>query len=266
MRILSAGGAVILAAGLALPARAAETSYSPKPVKFEATQLDRYSDRELVDLMAPPSFAINVAKGARYYDIMPPDFDVPRPAQHGFAETSVAIWLDPDPAALSYVATVGAELVKRHPSARVMNVFLHSTDRAQRAWMLDALANMSRFDPKIDGLMRPFLKPARDDTSYFATVYFGRKCEPAALKTLLANYDSYPLSSIEKAGLAGIFGVCKYRPAAPALLSSLDAAVLNLAQQSHSSLLAIYPDAKITAPTAGAAKAAWQAYFRNHPQ
>jgi hypothetical protein len=260
--VLAMVGAWICAAAV-LSAASADDSYHPKAVHYDSARLAGYSTQDLIDLMSTPSFALNVKPGSGAYATMPPDFDADFPHRVSFTATSTATRMATNFGALSFLPEIGSELVKRHPREQALDVFLRSDDRAQRAWMLDALLNMD--DPSVDRVLRRYKTSATDDANYFVNVYFARHCDTAALGNLLANYDAYKLPPLEKAGVALLFGGCQYKPAVPVLLDSLNAMVLNLAEQAQESLGDIYPDAHIVAATGPEAQIAWKDYIKSHP-
>ena len=84
------------------------------------------------------------------------------------------------------------------------------------------------------------------DQNLVAAEYFGKRCEAPALAVLNRNYARYPISSVQRATVARIFGDCHYRPAVPNLVRSVDAMVMNLGIAAHEALTKIYPEAHIS--------------------
>lgn len=189
--------------------------YEPKAVTWDATRLHTYSTVELIDLLSRSSFDHN-----NYATVS----DTPTPRYY---------WQD-----------VEDELVARRDAKSVLRAFRETDDRYQQYDLADVFARLQ--DPVADKALHRFVGPGLNDRAMIATLYFGRRCEPAALAILTKNFGHYPTSSLEAASLAEVFGTCRYKPAAKKLAHWVGAASLNLGVAAHEALTKIYPDAGIT--------------------
>jgi hypothetical protein len=118
--------------------------------------------------------------------------------------------------------------------------------------------------PEADAVLRPYVSKQTEETAYLALKYFARACDDNALAILNKNYFKYPTSSMEWASVVRSFGECRYKPAVPNLVGTVNAMMINLGYASHMSLLAIYPDAKIEFRDPVETQSAWKKYLRLH--
>jgi hypothetical protein len=253
--------AALLALGsLAFSPAFAQINREPQPLFYDASRIAQYSDLELIDLLSAPSFKENVHSHG-IYSMLPPD----RRQTEAPAMTSSAhvFHLDVDEHELGFAVDVERELIRRRPIDELMSVFEHTSDRAQRAWMIDVLAQIR--NAKVDMALRPFVTTDEDDTNYLALKYFAESCDPSALAILNRNYFKYGVSSMEWASIVRVFGACRYAPAVQNLVASLGAASLDLGFAAHASLSEIYPDAHISFSDSMDAQRQWTSYVRDHP-
>lgn len=244
---------------LSLTPSVAGQSHDPQVESYDAAKLAQYSSAELMDFLSAPSFEKNVHSQG-IYSTLPPDRDQ-HPAPSGFGETQVfAIKIDSQ--AMDFAADIERELVRRRPIGDIVQVFVNTSDRAQRAWMLDILSQLR--GSGVDAALRPFVTDSLDDTNYLALKYFAQACDPTALFLLNKHYFKYSVSSPEWASIVRIFGQCKYVSAADNLALTLFAADIDLGYASNESLKAIYPNADVTAGDPMSIQRDWKAYIASH--
>jgi hypothetical protein len=212
-----------------------------------------------MDLLSQASIEKN-AQGKGIYSVLPPDRrQVEGPSG---ADPKLYVQMKLNVHATDYTLSVEQEIAKRRPYKELSYVFAQTTDEVQRAWMADVLAEMR--GPEADAVLRPHVSKAQDETAYLALKYFARACDPEALGILNNNYFKYSTSSVEWASIVRSFGECKYKPAVPNLVGTVNAMMVDLGYASHLSLLAIYPDAKIEFKDPLQTQDAWQKYLRAH--
>jgi hypothetical protein len=93
---------------------------------------------------------------------------------------------------------------------------------------------------------------------------YAAKGQEWALAILNENYNKYPISSLERADIAAVFGYARYTPAARNLADSVGAASMNLGWAAHVSLCQIFPDAAREFPDPEAAADYWIDYVKTH--
>lgn len=117
-------------------------------------------------------------------------------------------------------------------------------------------------DPAVAAFFKRLVKESFDDgeSLYYPLNYLAKRCDNGALRILSGNgrghYPGYP-GCLQWSTTVELFGKCRYRPAAPYLIDSLDAACLNIGVAADDSLRAIFP----SSPTFDSAPKE-QAYFR----
>lgn len=236
--------------------------YSPHLVVYDATRLKNYSANELIDLLSRASLEKNASatgNGSFYY-LYPPD----RRRVEGTADPKLYVEMKIDPHATDYTLSVEQEIARRRPYKNLSDIFARTTDDVQQVWIADVLAEMR--GAKADAVLSPYLSNSLDDRTYFALKYFARVCDSRALGILNRNYFKYSTSSMEWATIVRSFGDCKYKPAVPNLVGSVDAMMIDLGYASHLSLLAMYPDAKIKFRDPFLTQHAWKKYLRTQRQ
>jgi hypothetical protein len=233
--------------------------YSPRVIEFDASRIATYSNTDLIDLLSKASVEKN-ARGEGIYSVLPPDRrEVEGPSN---ADPKLFVKMKLDPNATNYTLVVEQEIAKRRPYKELSFVFSATTDDVQKAWVADALDQMR--GPEADLVLRPYISKSRDETTYLALKYFARACDDQALRILNQNYFKYSTSSLEWASIVRSFGECKYKPAVPHLIETVNAMMINLGYASHLALLAIYPDAKIDFRNPSETQEAWTKYVRKH--
>ncbi len=238
----------------------AKSGYSPKTIPYDASRLTNYSTAELIDLLSEGSLTRNASANG-IFSLLPPDKRESSPPPQ--ADSRLFVGMEVDSHAVDYTIAVEQELIKRSPYALLSRVFATTTDRIQAAWAADVLTRMR--GPEADSVLRPFTKGQKDDDrTYFALKYFASACDTDALRILNRNYFQYPTSSLEWASIVRSFGNCKYKPAVPNLVQSVNAMMINLGYASHQALLSIYPDANISFDDPGKAQGAWERYLKTH--
>jgi len=245
----------ILLAVVAAPSVASQ-SRDPQVESYDASKLVRYSDSELMDFLSAPSFEKS-AHSPGIYNTLPPNRDQ-QIAPSGYSRANV-FTIKADNHALDFTGDIEQELVRRHPIGDIVQVFVNTSDRAQRAWMLDILSQLR--GREADAALRPFATDGLDDPNYLALKYFAQACDPAALILLNKRYFKYYVSSLEWASIVQLFGQCKYAPAADNLVLTLMAADIDLGYASNESLKAIYPNANIPEGDPMAIQREWKAYI-----
>jgi len=210
----------------------AQDFYGPSAVQYDASRLSGYSDKELIDLLSAASEDLDASNpGGTYTD---------------------------------YVPAVEKEILRRRPIAQLLDVFARSYDFAQPRFIIEIFALMN--DPQVDVQLRKFItNDPRDTASFLAARYFAQRCDLTALGILNQNYGKYPISSVDRATIADAFGDCRYLPAIPNLVASVNAASLNLMGSAQNSLSKIYPQADIQPSDPPEHQKAWEKYVRLHP-
>jgi len=236
-----------------------QKEHSPHLVVYDATRLKNYSTNELIDLLSSASLEKNArATGNGFLYLSPPD----RRQVESTADPKLYAEMKIDPHATDYTLSVEQEIVRRRPYKNLSDTFARTTDVIQLEWIADVLGQMR--GAEADAVLRPYVSNSREEPTYFALKYFALACDSKALGILNRNYFKYPGSSMEWATIVRSFGDCRYKPAVPNLVGSVNAALINLGYASHLSLLAMYPDAKIEFTDPLVTQNAWKKYLRAH--
>jgi len=135
---------------------------------------------------------------------------------------------------------VQEELVRRAPVRELLGKFERSCCGWWQPYTFDVLKQIG--GDKVDHGLKRLASRRPDQTSMLAVEYFAERGEKWALAILNDNFLSYPLSSMERAEIASLFGRQRYEPAAESLAQVLEAASLNLSGAAVESLIKIYPD------------------------
>lgn len=240
-------------------ASAVAREYSPHLVVYDATRLKSYSTNELIDLLSSASLEKNArSTGNGFFYLSPPD----RRQAKSTADPKLYVEMKIDPHATDYTLSVEQEIARRRPYKNLSDIFARTTDVIQLEWIADVLGQMR--GTEADVVLHPYVSNSREETTYFALKYFARACDSTALGILNRNYFKYPGSSMEWATIVRSFGDCRYKPAVPNLVGTVNAAMIDLGYASHLSLLAMYPDAKIEFRDPLVAQNAWKKYLRTH--
>jgi len=125
---------------------------------------------------------------------------------------------------------------------KLLQALRQSSDLTQRKAIVDIVYR--RENAAIAETFRSMIGSGDDEASYWMACYLAEHGDGRALEILHEHYGTWPVSSLELATAARLFGDRLYYPAAPELIESLDAASLNLADAALKSLIKLYPGAK----------------------
>jgi hypothetical protein len=247
--------ALVVSAQLLPSASPAEVQREPRAIAYDPTRLATYSTEDLIDLLSEASLRQNGIE-----NLLPADDRwVEAPA---VLDPRLFARLGQDSHVLDFTGAVQQQLVTRRAVPDLLRVFAVTTDWFQQAWVLAVLTRLR--GPEVDSALRGAATNHGDHTSYFALKYFALACDAPALATLNRSYGDYPVPSIEWASIVRSFGACRYEAAAPNLVKSVSAGILELAYASHRSLLALYPDAEIDFRDPFEAEEEWKRYLTAH--
>jgi len=205
-------------------------------IEFDPEKLSSFSNRALVSLLSTESLILNRSK--------------------------------------SYRQAVVDELVRRKASDALLDAFDTTNDWSQLKWIEVTLSRLR--DPDVDSLMRRHAEGMWEGQyigkAYLAALYLAKQGKCFGLEQLNRHYGELPISSLERAQVATLFGKYKYYPAAENLTQTIYTMVLNLGDASLEALTAMYPEAQpdVTAgPTdgyLGSLQDYWEKYVAAHPQ
>lgn len=152
------------------------------------------------------------------------------------------------------------ELVRRAPVAELVRQAKESSSVPATVWAVRILAALKRPDSErqIENLA---LGPP-DVASFEATMHFARSCSHRHLARLRAQWGQYDVPSFAWAEAVGEFGRCKYYPATPELVRSINAASLNVVDAACTSLREMYPNGPDCSPDEESV-AAWKHWLRS---
>lgn len=142
-----------------------------------------------------------------------------------------------------YAEELKAEIIRRKAAKETVALFKKNNNIfAATGWCYEILVELR--SPETDKLLKQYANDKLDDRNYFANKYFALTGDKLALEHLNANYFEYGTSSAEWAETVILFGKYKYYPAAKNLISTLDAASLDLGGASCESLKLLYPETR----------------------
>jgi hypothetical protein len=101
-------------------------------------------------------------------------------------------------------------------------------------------------DPQIEAFFKRLIAEGYDDGEglYYPLNYLAKRCDPDALRVLSGNgkggYKGYP-GCLQWGKTVELFGKCKYRPAIPYLIESVEAACMNIGIAAVEDLQTMYP-------------------------
>ncbi len=143
-----------------------------------------------------------------------------------------------------YIAPeVVTELQKRQKDVHLLlEAFSNPTDDTQLKHIVDVLYPMD--DKRINAAFKKYINSNElSETMYYCLNYLAKQGDMEALKILNKNYFKYPVSSWQWSYTVELFGKYHYIQATENLLTSLDAASLNVVDAAFKSLFLLYPDA-----------------------
>jgi len=135
------------------------------------------------------------------------------------------------------------ELIKRRAVKETVELFQHKDNAIWTlGWCYQIFVKLR--SPETDKLLKPLADKNRKEQSYFANKYFAETGKKFALENLNASYFNYPVSSLEWSEIVDLFGKYKYFSATKNIISTINAASLNLAGASVEALESMYPETK----------------------
>jgi len=142
---------------------------------------------------------------------------------------------------------IAGELTRRREISKLLAA-LETTDSPIVRIYLTRSVLYQMDSPEIVKAFESRLRDNTDEDNYYVAEYLAKRGNRKALEILNRHYFEHgvfgwPVSSMQLAYTAELFGVHGYRPAIPNLVNSLDAAVLNLAWSAEGALELLYPDA-----------------------
>jgi hypothetical protein len=144
---------------------------------------------------------------------------------------------------MDQAGAIKEEIIKRKAIKETFELFKNKDNAFWTlGWCYQVFINLR--SPETNKLLKPSANQELNERSYFANKYFAEAGETFALKNLNANYFKYPVSSAEWGETALLFGKYKYYPAKKNLVSSINAASLNLVEDSEESLKLLYPETR----------------------
>lgn len=163
------------------------------------------------------------------------------------------------------VQKIEGELIKRKAVDSTYKFFSkieHLTDLHWTSMILTALRSKH-----VDDLLRRDATGDLTLRAYFANSYFAETGQEFALANLNKNYYQYEIPSFAWADTVTLFGKYKYYPAKANLVSTINAAEVNLGDASLESLEMLYPETKPqvdTLKTLEEITAFYSAYIKMH--
>jgi hypothetical protein len=136
---------------------------------------------------------------------------------------------------------ISDELVKRKAIKEVVELFEKDEGFISEGWCFGILEKLR--GPETDNLLKGLATKEPTDRAHLANKYFAEVGEQFALENLNANYFQNG-SSYEWSEIVELFGKYKYYPATENIISTINAASLNLAGASLEALITMYPETK----------------------
>jgi len=122
-------------------------------------------------------------------------------------------------------------LGKRKNKAFLLSEFQKKKDGNHRLGIIYALYRIN--DREVAAFFKRLIADGYDDGEdlYYPLNYLAKRCDPDALRVLSGNghggYKGYP-GCLQWGKTVELFGKCKYRPAIPYLINSIQAACMNI--------------------------------------
>jgi hypothetical protein len=135
-------------------------------------------------------------------------------------------------------------LGKSSNKAFLFSEFQRSRDQQQQLGIIYALYRID--DPEVDAFFRKLVAGRFDDGEdlYYPLNYLAKRCDSAALGVLSGrgkgDYKGYP-GCLQWTTTVELFGKCKYSPAIPYLIRSINAACMNIGIAAVDDLRAMFP-------------------------
>jgi hypothetical protein len=184
---------------------------------------------------------------------------------------AASVGLDTSPCAVSGVSIspthcadlAKREILRRRPVQKLLTAVREASIADGKG--LQAIHLLEQIKgPEVErGLRRIAETFDTDPGNYLALLHFADMCQTWSLQVLNSHWFGWRIPSFVWAGAVEDFGRCDYRPATTHLISSLDAASLNLVDAADDSLRRMYPNG----PKAGVGEvaiSAWTAWVRTH--
>jgi hypothetical protein len=140
--------------------------------------------------------------------------------------------------------SVAETLGKPQNKTFLLGAFQTSATSSSKLGIIYALYRID--DPEVAAFFRQLVAEKYDDGEelYYPLNYLAKRCETNALRILSGDgkggYKGYP-GCMQWAKTVDLFGKCKYRPAIPYLLNSIDAACMNIGAAAVDDLRTMYP-------------------------
>jgi hypothetical protein len=212
-------------------------------IKYDPSERFKLSTQELLNLLTHRSLELNLGDAGELVWLGPTkrsDSGGKKSGSFRYGTYSMPMVFA---SATPYPTTVIDELVSRNARDELIATFSSSDDELQLKWVEVALERLR--SPEVDRALASFTcGKATELKSYLAFLYLAETGQEAALARLACDYYELPLSSLEKAEVAELFGRHMYFPAARKLVETLEAASGNLADAALKSLTTLYPDGK----------------------
>jgi len=122
-------------------------------------------------------------------------------------------------------------LGKRENKAFLLSEYRERRDEAQRLGIIYALYRIN--DPEVAAFFKRLVAERFDDGEelYYPLNYLAKRCDTNALRILSGDghggYKGYP-GCMQWGTTVELFGKCKYRPAIPYVIDSINAACMNI--------------------------------------
>jgi hypothetical protein len=139
---------------------------------------------------------------------------------------------------------VARELVRREGREALLARFAHASAAHRRVLVFTLY--LLEPNEQVEKLMQRQSRSVDEEVSYYALNYLAKLCDKEALRKLSAPPYKVRAACEQWAATIALFGQCRYAPAAPFLVSSLNHACGNVVTAADASLRALYPDAPAT--------------------